>query len=254
MKKMRKTYGVFFIKLVDSVWEPKIDTEKVYKLDRKHGTIGDYTNRLKIITSANKKDGGGRLDPVNVRMFKSREEFKTCISSMLDKVWDEYENEKEWIEVAKDIVEDIDEGKMNNQDNTFFDDDEGWINDLYKHDPLDENATKEDIIARIKDIKSRNLESWEPYVMMREIYGLDFIRPPDIATDENIAEMKSKQEDGKEERSHEFWVISRIGMTDFTILARGFYQPSIDKKNIIEKLECLCEDIHQLLMQDTYVW
>lgn len=69
-----------------------------------------------------------------------------------------------------------------------------------------------------------------------------------------IAEMKSKQAEGEEERSHEFWVISRIGMTDFTVLARGFYQPSIDKNNIIEKLECLCEDIHQLLMQDTYVW
>ena len=69
-----------------------------------------------------------------------------------------------------------------------------------------------------------------------------------------IAEMRSKQEEDEERRSHEFWVISRIGMTDFTILGRGFYQPFIDKNNIIEKLECLCEDIHQLLMQDTYVW
>ncbi|OLS28845.1 MAG: hypothetical protein HeimC2_04460 [Candidatus Heimdallarchaeota archaeon LC_2] len=69
-----------------------------------------------------------------------------------------------------------------------------------------------------------------------------------------IAEMKSKQEMNEEKRSHEFWVISRIGMTDFTILARGFYQPFIDKNNIINKLECLCKDIHQLLMQDTYVW
>lgn len=68
-----------------------------------------------------------------------------------------------------------------------------------------------------------------------------------------IAEMKSKQEEGEEQRSHEFWVINRIAMTDFTILARGFYQPLIDKTNIIDKLECLCEDIHQLMIQDTYI-
>jgi hypothetical protein len=68
-----------------------------------------------------------------------------------------------------------------------------------------------------------------------------------------IAEMKSKQDPSDETRSHEFWVISRIGMTDFTILARGYYHQFIDNNNVIEKLECLCEDIHQLLMQDTYV-
>ncbi len=69
-----------------------------------------------------------------------------------------------------------------------------------------------------------------------------------------IAEMKSKEKESQDERSHEFWVISRVGMTDFTVLTRGFYQPFIDKNNVIEKIECLCEDIHQLLMQDTYVW
>lgn len=69
-----------------------------------------------------------------------------------------------------------------------------------------------------------------------------------------IAEMKSKEKVDPDDRSHEFWVISRVGMTDFTVLARGFYQPFIDKNNVIEKIECLCEDIHQLLMQDAYVW
>ena len=53
--------------------------------------------------------------------------------------------------------------------------------------------SEEEIAKRVREIKSRGAGDWEPYLIMREVYGLDFIKTPDIATEENLKEMQSKR-------------------------------------------------------------
>ena len=56
---------------------------------------------------------------------------------------------------------------------------------------------------------------------------------------------------GGEERTHEVWVLHRIGITDFIIVGRAFYNPGIERENLISEVERLSESIQNLLLNNS---
>ena len=83
MKKMRDMYVVSFVKLVDSAWSPKVETE-TFKGFKVRGS-DDY---IRVKTSANKEPS---FEPINVQKFKSKEEFISYMVVESINVWDKYE-------------------------------------------------------------------------------------------------------------------------------------------------------------------
>ncbi|MHA2091583.1 MAG: hypothetical protein ACW98K_12045, partial [Candidatus Kariarchaeaceae archaeon] len=47
------------------------------------------------------------------------------------------------------------------------------------------------------------------------------------------------------------WFIQRLGMTDFCIAGRAFYQPETERQRLVHKIEQLTDEIHQILLTDT---
>lgn len=61
--------------------------------------------------------------------------------------------------------------------------------------------------------------------------------------------VKESQEDGYNRPiTHEFWLINKIEMTDFTIIARGFYDAKRDRDNMLTYLNEFAETLYQSYM------
>jgi hypothetical protein len=197
MKKMRDMYAVSFVKLVDSAWMPKLEMEIIEGL-RSHGHPTDY---IRINTSANQMSP---LEPVKIQKFNNKEDFISHMVKESIKVWDEYEAVKKFNRELQSIIDDTDSFRPPDQSdggnyiNDDDDEDEKWMYENFgKYEPLGENATEEEITERVKEIKNRNAGSWENYMIMREIYGVDLIREPNIATDEDAERVRSSRPDPK---------------------------------------------------------
>lgn len=51
--------------------------------------------------------------------------------------------------------------------------------------------TEDELRNKIQEIKSRNAGSWEPYMILKEVLGVDLINPPDsITMDKAVIENK----------------------------------------------------------------
>jgi hypothetical protein len=188
MKKMRDIYAVSFVKLVDSAWMPKVEM-KTFKGFR----LGGSDDHIRIKTSANQEPA---FEPISVQKFSSKEEFISHMVQESIKVWDKYESEKQFEKESQVIIEDIDSGNEPKDSDIFLDDEDDYARDFYDHEPLDlENASDDDIADRVKEIKSRNAGSWEPYMILREVYGVDIIREPDIATEEDAERVRNARPD-----------------------------------------------------------
>lgn len=185
MKKMRDMYAVSYLTLVDSAWKPK--------LKMKSFKISDLNYFVSVKTSITQMDS---FEPINIQKFDSKEKFIDYMTKKSAEEWDKYEAAKQFDKYKEEIIDDIDSGvESEDGDGRLIDDDYEWVKDFYKYDVLGKNASEEDIVNRIKEIKERNAGSWETYMIMREIHGVDLIRQPNLATDENLAEVKSKWPD-----------------------------------------------------------
>ena len=95
---------------------------------------------------------------LKVNNFKTKEDFIETVSVIASYVWNELDTDH-----PSNVY------KASN------------IEDLPK--------TKEDVQNKVAEIKSRNAGSWEPYMIMKEIYGVDLIETPDV----NIKNMPRKK-------------------------------------------------------------
>jgi hypothetical protein len=190
MKKKRDMYAVSFTKLVDSAWMPQAEMQ-TFKGFRLRGS----NDHIRIKTSANKNPP---FEPISIQKFKNKEEFISYIVQDAIKVWDNYDAEKKFEKESKNIIADIDGGVDPKETDKWWDEDDEYIKDLYKHEPLGPDASEEEMAVRIKEIKERGFGKrggWEPYLILREVCGVDLIVEPDIATEENVAEMRSNRPD-----------------------------------------------------------
>jgi len=186
MKKMRDMYAVSFIKLVDSAWMPKAEM-KTFKGFNLRGS----DDHIRIKTSANQEPV---FEPISVKKFASKEEFISYMVQESIKVWDKYESEKQFDRESQDIVRNIDNG-IKPDDEMFADDEDDWVKDFYKRDPLPPDASGEEMVERAKEISERKAGAWEPYLIMREIYGIDLIRPPDTDDEEEVERIRQSRPD-----------------------------------------------------------
>ncbi|MCY3413731.1 MAG: hypothetical protein INQ03_18955 [Candidatus Heimdallarchaeota archaeon] len=51
-----------------------------------------------------------------------------------------------------------------------------------------------------------------------------------------------------QERTHEVWVLHRIGITDFVIVGRAYYTPGYQRELLVSEVERLSENIQNLLL------
>ena len=184
MKKMRDTYAISFVKLVDSAWIPKLEMQK----------FGGSRYYVKVKTSADPDPM--TFETIDIKKFENKEKFISHMVQEAIKVWDNYEAEKQFDVVRDDILEDIDDNNEPTDDEKNFSIDEfdEHVVEMCKHDPLDlEEASEDEIMDRVKEIKARNAGGWEPYLIMREVFGVDLIFPPDTATEEAMEQVKNNR-------------------------------------------------------------
>lgn len=104
MKKMRETYGIFYVNLVESAWKPNLETVclDIPNLPK---------NYIRVKTSNRGMLG---LDPIQIKTFKNREEFTKHIIEQANDAWDMYENAKNFEKTLQDIANRIKEIKSRN--------------------------------------------------------------------------------------------------------------------------------------------
>ena len=197
MSNMRDTYAVSFVELVDSAWKPKVEAKTFESYVKSKGSLisKGYNIHIRVKTSANQKSSFKQID---VRKFNNKREFINYMTQEAADAWDTYENTKKFEKECNDIVYDVENNKeiSGNSDFIALDDTDEYLKEFYQHDPLDlDSASSEDISDRLQEIKGRESSGWEPYAVMREVYGVDLINTPDIATKENLEEARSKRPD-----------------------------------------------------------
>lgn len=55
---------------------------------------------------------------------------------------------------------------------------------------------------------------------------------------------------GGDERTHEVWILHRIGITDFIIVGRAYYNPGLERETLVTEIERLSDSIQNLLLND----
>jgi len=69
----------------------------------------------------------------------------------------------------------------------IFQQDKALLGEYMAEEPLPPNATEQDKSKRAKEILERPVdECWKPYMVLREIAGVDLVNPPDISLDASI--------------------------------------------------------------------
>lgn len=195
MKNKRDIYGVSFLKLVDSAWTPRLDMKRFDNF-----RLRDSKYHISVKTSVN---GGGvdkLYEPVTIKKFESKEEFIAFAVQEAVKVWDQYEATKKFGKETAGIIEDIDNNiSAEPYESTVAEGDfYSWQHeDVRKYAEIEANPdsmTEEELVAKIKEIREKNInDSWKPYILLKEVYGVDLINPPDVATEEKAAEVRSKR-------------------------------------------------------------
>lgn len=200
MKKKRDMYAVSFIKLVDSAWKPRVDIRKFGAAGL--NTSGDYVS---LRTSALPAGRGTNYEPVEVRKFKSRDEFIAFMTQEAINAWERYEAEKEFDKecsgIVEDIMRDMNEGlhaeKMDATEplEDFHDISRNNSVNEYRQTPTAINyLTHDEAQKKAAEIKEREVgDRWKPYMALKEILGVDLINTPDIATEDKVEEMRAKR-------------------------------------------------------------
>lgn len=188
-------YGVSFLKLVDSAWAPRLDFKRFDNFK-----LRGSKDHISVKTSAPESGVSAHYEPINIQKFSSKEEFIAFAVQEAIGVWDKYEASKQFGEETTKIIEDIEKGVAPTDVEFGV---ESPLEDEYIHDNMREYhktelqsgaLTEEEVVAKVLEIKKKNVgDSWKPYMLLKEIIGVDLINTPDIATDERVAEMQSKR-------------------------------------------------------------
>lgn len=191
---MRDMYAVSFVKLVDSAWMPKVEM-KTFKGFR----LGGSDDYIGVKTSANQEPS---FEQISVQKFKSKEEFIGYMVQESIGVWDKYEAAKQFEKESQDIIADIEQGKVPDKNDLiediddFYSDSHDNVKKYYASEKNKIVLTDEEILQKAAEIQEKDIgDGWKPYLALKEIAGIDLINTPDTATEENVADMRSKRPD-----------------------------------------------------------
>ena len=178
---MKDLYCISFLKVVESGFQPRTKT------------MDSQGNSYVMVEFPGSDNVFGS---VRLKKFKNKENFMNHMTKKLEDAWDAVDAEKKFKKECTSILEDIDEGKAPEAGDEFiaFDERDEYLESLCKQSPLNV-ITDETVTERLKNIKDRDLKGWEPYIILRELYGVDLIRTPDLAAEENLDKMKSERPD-----------------------------------------------------------
>lgn len=158
---MRKIFGLHFLNVIESTYSPKV-------------TIDAITHTMNVRSS---RDQARYANPIRVKEFGSKEEFVGYVAQQAAEAWDSMVSTKNFEKIGKDIVEEIDGNKQSAKS----------MGDLYRETDYPQKVmTEEEIVSKVAEISNREAGSWEPWMVLKEICGVDLINTPDIATEENV--------------------------------------------------------------------